>query len=254
MKQEQGTKTYWISLDILSWETFPEGGVKYEDMSGLLRRPYHLLRHAEDKLRSTPSELDLVDVITTLKRAAFHRKGAIDKHYALKHIPISDLPKDPLERLAFFGIVKPIVLGALVDIRNSIEHSDGSPPGLERCKEMVEYVWYFLRSTDALIRSIPKTYILGTDDSDDPKCYCLNIHTGPSNDWRVETHGWLPDSMITMSERAGSCLVEGNLQRAKDHARAEGRHRSPEDAFINGKVLGPRGELVRLYRHYFSQA
>lgn len=254
MKQEQQTKTYWMSLDILSWETFPECGAICEDMNSLLGHPYNLLRHAEDKLRSTPSELDLVDVITTLKRAAFHRKSAIDKHYALKHIPISGLPKDPLERLAFFGIVRPIALRTLVDIRNSIEHSDGYPPGLERCKEMVEYVWYFLRSTDPLIKSTPDMYILGTDDTDDPKGYWIDVHTGPSNDWKVETRGWLPDSMITMSEKAGSCLVEGNLERAKDHPRPENRHRSPEDAFIKGKVLGPREELVRLYRHYFSQA
>lgn len=254
MKQEQGTKTYWVSLDILSWEVFPECGAVFEDSHGLLGHPYHLLRHAEDKLRGTPSELDLVDVITTLKRAAFHRKGAIDKHYALKHLPISGLPKDPLRRLAFFGIVKPIVLDTLVDIRNSIEHSNGRPPGLERCKEMVEFVWYFLRSTDPHIRSIPDTYILGTDETDDPKGYWTHIHTGPSNNWKIETRGWLPDSMITISEKAGSCLVEGNLQRAKDLPRTKKRHRSPEDAFINGKVLGPRDELIRLYRHYFSQA
>ncbi|MEK6786481.1 MAG: hypothetical protein AABY61_13460 [Nitrospirota bacterium] len=98
-------QSFWISLEILSWDVLPEGGSRCGEKESLVDRPYHLLRHAEDKITAASNELDLIDAITTLKRAAFHRKATLEKLYELKQIPISDLPKDPLERLAFFGLI-----------------------------------------------------------------------------------------------------------------------------------------------------
>ncbi len=253
MKQDLPRTNFWISLDVLSWEVFPEGGEHCGDRANLIDRPYQLLRHAEHKLKSSPGELDLVDVITTLKRAAFHRKAALEKIYDFKHIPVSDLQKGTLQRLAFLGIIKPMILGALIDIRDSIEHADGQPPKLDRCNEMVEYIWYFLRSTDPLVKEIVHSYAFRITDSDDPDDHWLEVGTGPSRQWKIDIRGWLPGDMISMSERNASCLVAGDYHRAKDHEGPQDENRSPEDVYVNGKVIGPREALVQFYRHYFSQ-
>lgn len=253
MNEAERKQTFWISLDILSWDVFPEGGSRCGETDSLVDRPYHLLRHAEDKITATSSELDLIDAITTLKRAAFHRKAALERIYELRQIPLSDSPKDPLERLAFFGLIRPMVLRTLIDIRNNIEHSDGHPPEVDRCKEMAEYIWYFLRSTDPLVREMPNLYALGTTDSDDPEAYWIEIATGPDKSWMIEARGWLPDNLVSLSEGKGWCLVEGSFKRAGEQLRPNDRDRTPNDTFIAGKVLGPRESLLQFYRHYFSQ-
>ena len=252
MKTKQQKATFWISLDMLSWDRRLEGSQLCENMGLDLVRPYQLLQHAEDKLIGKPSELDLVDIITTLKTAAFHRKASIERHYELRKIPVSDLPTDSLERLSFFGLVRPLVLRTLIDIRNHIEHSDGPPPDLTRCKEILEYVWYFLRSTDPLMREVPETYLLGTPDHDDPNGHWVEVSTGPTRKWRIEVRGWLPDKMVTKLSERGFCLVQGQLNRAKEQLQTEDARRNSEDAFIDGNIQGPREALIQVYRHYFS--
>lgn len=146
-----------------------------------------------------------------------------------------------------------MVLRALIEVRNNIEHSDGRPPGVNRCKEMAEYIWYFLRATDPLVREVPDTYALGTVDSDDFEAYWVEIVTGPDKSWIIEARGWLPDNLASLSEGIGWCLVEGNLRRAGQQPCPNHRDRAPNDVFIAGKVLGPRESLLQFYRHYFSQ-
>jgi hypothetical protein len=247
------THVFWISLDILAWETFSEAGDLCEDRQSLLRRPYELLHHAEDKLSRSPTELDLVDVITTLKRAAFHRKDSLEGLYELKRLPISGLPKDQLERLAFLGIIKPMVFRNLVDIRNCVEHQDAKPPGLARCKELAEYIWYFLRSTDRLLKETTSHYVLGDTDSEDPKSYWIEMGNGPSKDWLVTVRGWLPSSLFAVSSRDRCCTIEGTFEHAKELRRPGDKNRAPDDVFVDGRVRGPRDGLISIYQQYFSE-
>ena len=241
-----------MSLDVLTWEVFPEGATLCEDRSEMLKRPYELLHHAEQRLKGCPSGLDLVDVITTLKRAAFQRRDALEKAYKLKHLPISGLPKEPLERLAFFGIIKPIVFRNLVDVRNCVEHQDAAPPGVARCKELAEYVWYFLKSTDRLLKEETNLYLLGNPNSDDPEDYWIEIGNGPSKDWNIRAHGWLPSSLFMPSPLAGGCMIEGVFRYAREQHRQGDEKRAPDDVFVDGRVVGPKEALISIYEHYFS--
>jgi hypothetical protein len=241
---------FWISQEVLQWNALSGGGRLCDDRDTLLNRPYQLPRHAEDKLTPSASELDLVDSITTLKRAAHDRKDALTKEYNLKRIPISSLPNDQLERLAFFEIIRPIVLRTLVEIRNYIEHEGARPPELIRCKEIAEYVWYFLRSTDPLLRVIIDTYNLHSKDDED---YWIEVRTGPLHDWSIEVRGWLPQNLFSNRERHDWLALSGVVQLAKPRHGIGGEGRNSEDVYVTGRVLGPRGALVSIYRQYFSQ-
>lgn len=45
------------------------------------------------------------------------------------------------------------MLQDLMEIRNKIEHDDERPPRLKGCSEWLDMVWYFLRTTDDVVRT-----------------------------------------------------------------------------------------------------
>jgi hypothetical protein len=63
------------------------------------------------------------------------------------------------------------MLKRLIDIRNIVEHQDSSPPDIDECLMFADMVWYFLRSTDPIVRIQVDTLLFeppGTGiDSDD---------------------------------------------------------------------------------------
>ena len=240
---------FWISQEIFQWHPLSGGGSICNEPDTLLRRPYRMLRHAENKLKPSATELDLIDSITTLKRAAYERKDALIKQYELKRIPISGLPHDHLERLAFLEIIRPVVLKTLVDIRNYIEHEKARPPDLERCKEIAEYVWYFLRSTDSLLKVINDFYTLYSEDDE----YWIEVRTGPSHAWKIEVRGWLPKDLFSKEEQQDWVEVRGVQRLAAADQSAGSKERDHQDVYVGGQILGPTEALVTMYRQYYSQ-
>jgi Protein of unknown function (Hypoth_ymh) len=115
------------------------------------RRPYEIYQHACDRLTNDASALDRVDAITTLKRAVTQRARVLTEAYGLDALPLRDKPRDHLKLLAYLGIVRPLMLRRLIDIRNFVEHEDRSPPDIDDCLAFADFVWYFLRSTDLLV-------------------------------------------------------------------------------------------------------
>lgn len=87
-----------------------------------------------------------------MKRSLNHRLQLIEKTYHLKTIYFKDKPKGYLELLEKYNIVRPLLMKKLLTIRNEIEHEDSNPPEIERCKELVDIMWYFLKSTDSIVQ------------------------------------------------------------------------------------------------------
>src|SRR5438067_7282171 len=54
----------------------------------------------------------------------------------------------------------------LLEVRNDVKYSDATPPDLARCHEFVDIVWYFLRSTDAMLHTQRTGIMLTPPDSD----------------------------------------------------------------------------------------
>jgi hypothetical protein len=87
-------------------------------------RPYSHWRHAEELLDTASNEFQRTDIITTLKRAIDVRLRALSAAYEFKRIPLADLPQGQLEQLAYLGVLRPLLIGRLIEIRNRIEHED----------------------------------------------------------------------------------------------------------------------------------
>ena len=55
--------------------------------------------------------------------------------------------KDFLGDLEYFEIIKTLTLNKYLNIRNLIEHENHSPPSVEDCLSLSEYIWNYIRST-----------------------------------------------------------------------------------------------------------
>jgi hypothetical protein len=183
--------------------------------------------------------------------------------YIFKHIPIGTKPKKILDQLEYFGIIRPLMLNRLIEIRNSVEHEYVSPPELDRCKELVEFVWYFLRSTDVLAnRVVNAIEIQSPDENDD--YFCLELRTGPSNDWKYEIGGRIRSPFVAPENKGSHFRVELTKkktwrEKAEEMCKCSINpiqekeiRRHPDDLSFVGAVTGPGDKIRILTERYFS--
>lgn len=137
----------WVSSSILNWYVQPQWQHICEEE---WERAYIIWEHARSLVDSGSSELILADGVSNLKRALNHRLKLIEEIYSFKEIEVPNKPKGYLELLEHYDLVRPYLMKILLNIRNDIEHNDAAPPEIERCKELVDVVWYFLKSTDSI--------------------------------------------------------------------------------------------------------
>jgi hypothetical protein len=253
----------WVTFDVLEWRADKEGSTCCDEQK--YARPYEIWSHAEQILSKPTKDLDLVDAITTLKRTIDHRSRHLNELYSFKTIPIKDKPSSLLESLSYFEIIRPIMLQRLIEIRNEVEHQDASPPSQNVCKEFLEFTWYFLRSTDQLVKSVADSFRLipfGEDLFDYD--YWLNVHTGPEKKWTVEVRGWLYPSLFSQTKRNDWIMFESEKIERRDELfkrlrlkeedakKDKGRGRKPEDIYINGVIKGPVNCVDKIFRKYFA--
>jgi len=157
-------KKVWISNEVLNWDCYYESAEILEKARG--RRAYKIWEHAKQLIESNETEFYLADGITNLKRALNQRLQYIEELYDFKSININNKPKGYLELLEIFGVVRPFLMKQLFEIRNDIEHRDATPPSIQRCTELLDVVWYFLKSTDTLVQLV-KDYQRFDENKDD---------------------------------------------------------------------------------------
>lgn len=249
----------WLSPEVLQWQSYGQGG-KQPDIS-IRARAYEIWKHAEDLLRHAASDLQLVDVITTMKRAIDHRIRALDKAYAFRTIPIKDKPAELLDLLEFLEIIRPLMFRKLVEIRNAVEHEDATPPHYDTCQLFLEFAWYFLRSTDRMLAVISDSIQLFVLDEDDE--YWLDLEYGPDKTWNPQVRGYVRSDLISTQPTADwivlkSTRIETRAQIIK-RLKADGNsawksHEKSnlDDIFLQADVRGPQDVIVSLTKLYFS--
>ena len=95
-----------------------------------------------------------------------------------------------------------MMLRRLMDIRNAVEHKDSKAPSINRCLELLEFTWYFLKSTDSLCTQVAEDIILHH-----PEGYhengCYWVHSSRNQNWKFSIDGWIPPQTITEEESTG---------------------------------------------------
>jgi hypothetical protein len=180
-----------LSHAIFQWP-FGLDGENYPPEIDYVARGQEIWRHARARLKHTPSELDRVDCIGTLKRAINHRLKAIQATYHFDQLPTERPKKQILEKLQDYGIVRPAIIKELLEVRNGIEHNDAAPPDTPKCEFYVDIVWYFLKSTDALVHMAVDSMHYQDDQSDSE----LIIGVKPQENWKVTVSGTILDTYL----------------------------------------------------------
>lgn len=239
----------WIEPSWLLWECTSEG--RWPVSTDGVHRPYEMEQHSRDRLAGDPSDLDRVDAITTLKRAVDHRVRMLKKIYGLRQLSKSLKTKDDLELLASFDIVRPFMLRRLIAIRNIVEHEDSKPPSTSDCLMFTDLVWYFLRSTDALVRAQLDDLVFYTPGSQ-PFVYrrkfspTVKVTFPESFNGSPEVDAWLTPASFSYETKTDWIRIEAS---EIDKYEME----EPPRWRISGKMLAS-GEQMRLfYQAYFIE-
>lgn len=227
------------------------------------KRPYQILEHSENILLKETSEFERADVITNLRKAIDQRIRLIDKRYSLRSIPIKSKPSDYVELLEFLGIVRPKMLRKLIEIRNVVEHEDVAPPNQEECEVLLEFIWYFLRSTDLLTQRIVDTILFEELDDED---YWIEINLQPPDSLIPNIRGWVPANLVSMNhvdnwialktervESAQESIERLNSEGSKiESIDYFGSERKSDDIHFIGEIRGSEEILKNFYKFYFN--
>ncbi len=251
----------WISPAIFDWEPMVTGWSVAE--ADGWRRPYEHWNHAEGLLSKATTEFVRIDIVTTLKRAFDRRLQHLEAMYSFKALPLTGQPRRRLERLAFIGLLRPLLIDKLVDIRNRIEHEDRGTPSTEYCAELLDVVWYFLRSTDSLVRQ--RTIDIEFDPTHRPGGpYRFSLSVDYSSQWSVKLKGWIPYTMTSTVEVVGWLHVAvDELKHAADYrqiSKEDAKHeweiaqaaRDPRDVHLQARLLGPEQQCLMVYQHFLG--
>lgn len=180
--------TIFISASILGWEAIAESSSILDDS---WRTPYSYQSHAEN-LSSKNEKHHLIDCIANLKRALDHRIKHLTLQYKLKETPAYKSTRSILRALVELQVIRPMMLKNIIDVRNAVEHQYASPPSPERCQELSEFTWYFLRSTDSLAQKINDGFVL-KEIYESP--YSVSYNASPENGWSQEISLRLPANL-----------------------------------------------------------
>lgn len=196
-------KYAWVSPEVLTWDRFVSKWSTHDEVEW--KRSYAHWQHADQLLPGANDELRRVDIIAALKRAVDFRVKLLHSRWRLRDIPLPGRPRTSLERLELLGIARPHMVQRLVMLRNAIEHEDAHPPDTGTCRDLVEFVWYFLRSTDALVSKTTDSVELHPE----PNHSVLGgtMYGGPEQDWILTVSLRLNDPLIAFHEKKGWITV-----------------------------------------------
>ena len=142
---------------------------------------------------------DREDAIVALRRAIDRRIRHLNEVYRFRTIPGVNRKAKLIDILKDLRIAHPIMLGKLARLRNLIEHNDGTPLDHEICEELVEFSWYFIKSTDQIVRHRLDSFELfqqGHNHLDEDQ-YGVEISIGPNTDWIIKFVGNLPCTLLS---------------------------------------------------------
>jgi hypothetical protein len=225
----------WLSPEILEWDIdifgqYSSGGVDFY-------KPYRILEHAKKKLAGAnegedPNEenLDLGDIVKSLREVVEHRENKLKEKFNFKNLPFVKLgPKKNIPTYKFLlvlGITQPIMQEKLVKLRNIIVHEQRYPSNKDRnaILELWEFVWYFIRATDSFLgRDItsmifyPEKRMLSRPfDLESFEEGCIYIFISEKSNWQINMFGReLPSNLFSQDQNQE--WIEVEIEDFRDH-------------------------------------
>jgi hypothetical protein len=187
----------------------------------------------------------------------------LNQLYRWKKLPLRTLSSMPqLQLLEQLGIARHRMVTRLIDFRNSIEHADKPPPDQKHCADLLEVVWYFLRSTDHLGLRIVSSFSF-TQDPIAESSSGLSLYAQPEAGWILAFRAkllrkyirptpddkWLRVSVTWATEAVDYRPNPPSLTEAELHRLLE---EAEHPIFFNGTIDGQQDHLQRIFKAYFA--
>ncbi|WP_256761273.1 hypothetical protein [Cohnella sp. WQ 127256] len=208
--------TIWLPKEVFEWNQSSAGGAVISSNS--INRAYIIWEHSRVLIEEATNDLQLSDGILNLKRSLNQRLKLIEDTYSFKKIDILNKPKGYLELLERYGIVRPYLMKNLLTIRNDIEHNDAPPPDINRCKELLDVVWYFLKSTDGIVQLVKEAIFDLFDNKGRETNYGFQIEidydTTPIS---IKLIGWFPSDLLSNTSQQDYFQVFVEIFHGKEH-------------------------------------
>lgn len=244
----------YLSNFFLSWYVSTEGASCLDRR--IMKRAYDMWHHACRILfKENIDEFHLTDALTTLKRSLNYRLKSLENCYFFRKMPVFPKGQKFLEFLETLNIVRPFMLKQLMEIRNDIEHNDAKPPSYKRCKELLDVVWYFLKSTDPLLKNIYDNLYFEKSDKGILSNYSLVIDFQKDKNWKTDIRGWIPQKAIYLKEEKDTIKIKLNEIHTKNknqQIRKIHNRRKDTDLYIKGQLLPDDNTFRTLVRMYFE--
>ncbi|NQT25985.1 hypothetical protein HQ585_11560 [candidate division KSB1 bacterium] len=240
----------YISNKILNWYFYIENASIFEEDE--FSEPYNHFYHAEMRI-TNENEIDLIDCICALKRSVEQRLQQLNMMFKFKNILDDSKPKGLIQQLHFYGFIRPLMLLKLIEIRNLIEHRNEKPPNLDRCSELLEFVWYFLKTTDKIIKLDIRDYIF--EEILNKTKYSLRFSINTEDEYNLDIiECILPTKYLSTNEVKNWLHIQGVRKITtikKYNKEIEGTCRQPyldagraKDILIfGGKIIGIKHKL-----------
>lgn len=190
----------WLSPEILDWDRNPGGYFfSYEKDT----KPYSILKQARKRLgevegSGNDGRFALGDAYKNLKEATEYREKQIRKRYSFNELPFGKIKRTDRQLLRL-GIIQPVLLKKLTDIRNEVTHEQNYPQNnqkeIEKALELWEFVWYFIRATDVFLSRFTTGIIFYPQEiecfhdpgysSDQPGCLYVGMFDEDDDPWDI---------------------------------------------------------------------
>lgn len=141
-------KNIWIDSKIFE-NSIVDGIINSHKMYGL-DSAYKIWEEANNTISNcNENEEKLNQGFLSLKRAFNVTSMELRKNLGIDKIQYSSKKKakDFLADLEYFEVIKTLTLNKYLNIRNLIEHENYSPPSVEDCLSLSEYIWNYIRNT-----------------------------------------------------------------------------------------------------------
>ena len=248
INDKNAPKRLWLNPIILTWGANPISSFSGDN---LWRRAYEIWSHAESLLQGDPSDFQRTDALTTLKRAIDRRVQQLNTLHNFKSIPIANKPAGNLELLEYLCLIRPFMLQRLIEIRNAVEHKDTPPPTVQELRIFLDFVWYFLRSTDNNLRNHIEEFDLEPEKFSP---YGVEITLSSNTNWIPKIRASVEPNMLSIEQKDGWLLIHmiktktrGQvLEKSPVGAQLPGKN--PDDIFFDGEVRGPKEAILQLIR------
>jgi hypothetical protein len=219
-----------------------------------------MVAHSDARLREDPNEFARTDALTALKRGVDHRIRLLYSKYCFREIPVREKPSDPIELLAWLGLIRPTLLRELRLLRNAVEHEDAAPADTKTCQVLADFAWFFLKATDRYIQERIETFSFYRDPNAIHHIHWVQVQVDASKSWTFTVDGWLAPDQIKQVPHDGWLQLHGDPVQtysefllSHPHLRADQpSERGVDDLRFKGVLRGPAEGFRLLIQRYFE--